>query len=78
MEDGRKKLTGGSRLVENRTSMRRYAPGWSGKMRVLERFHRMNGGIHVQVPNAYETREDLVSHSALLRTSIQPPYRYDE
>ena len=27
----------------------------------------------VQVPNAYETREDLVSHSAVPRTTIQPP-----
>ena len=36
----------------------------------------MNDGIHVQVPNAYETREDLVSHSAVPYTSIQPPYQY--
>lgn len=36
----------------------------------------MNDGIHVQLPNAYETREDLVSHSAVPYTSIQPPYQY--
>lgn len=54
----------------------RYAPGRARKMHALERFYRMNGGIHVQVPNAYETREDLVSHSAVPRTYVQPPYQY--